>query len=430
MRSKFRWVWIFGLGMTLLTSTAGWSAAPRSSRMAPAVVRAGPAGAWAARADAPLPTRSKPESVATEPEAESVPVPLKDGCGTEVLLSALRPPLPLPAFVQVVSDESVAALDRAWDAYYGDAWRRLYPHMDVHPWAGPVSSDAARPSGWQTVRFRSDRHPFWRTPVPPRFRGQVPYYYYRYRPFYYYPYYYRPFFYRRFFFVVPFFRVYPFYFFYDPFFYPFYPLYRFYFFYGSPYWGFGGAFGWWDDGYRGRPAPPEERRARGAWGELWFDVRPEDALIYVDGQLWGRAEDLNGWWKSRRVRAGEHQIRIEHEKYPPRELSVQVPPDEAVSVRVDLRQADTRPTGGADEARPPVPARLRVQVNAAQPEFLLDGQPVPARYDEGRQAWVLEIPYGTHTLEIRADGYDPSVQPVRVTSAEASLWVQLTPRGP
>lgn len=438
MQSRFRWVWIFVLVGTLVTSTAGWSAVPRSVRMAPTVVRPGPTGAWAARAYAPLPTRSKPESVATGPEEESVPVPLKGGCSTEILLSAFRPPLPLPAFVQVVSDESVEALDRAWDAYYGDAWRRLYTHMDVHPFVGPVSSDARRPSGFQTVGFRSYRHSFRRIPVPPRFRGQVPYYdyrygypyghYYRYRPFYYY----RPFFYRRFF-VVPFFRVYPFYFFYDPFFYPFYPLYRFYFFYGYPYWGLGGAFGWWDDGYRERPAPPEERRARGTWGEVWFDVQPEDALIYVDGQLWGRAEDLNGWWKSRRVRAGEHQIRIEHEKYPPRELSVQVPPGEAVSVRVDLRREDVRPTGGPDEARPPVPdrrAHLRVQVNAAQAEFLLDGQPIPAQYDESQQAWILEIPYGTHTLEIRADGYDPMVQPVRTTSAETSLLIQLTPRVP
>ncbi|GBC84821.1 hypothetical protein HRbin11_01256 [bacterium HR11] len=432
MQWRFRWVWIFGLVGTLVTSTAGWSAAPRSARMAPTVVRPGPAGAWAARADAPLPTRSKPESVATGPEEASVPVPLKGGCGTEILLSAFRPPLPLPASVQVVSDGSVEALDRAWDAYYGDAWRRLYTHMDVHPFVGPVSGDDPPSAGVQRVQFRSYRHPSWRTPVPPRFWGQVPYYYYRYRPFFYY-YYHRPFFFYRRFFVVPFFRVYPFYFFYDPFFYPFYPIYRFYFFYGYPYWGFGGAFGWWDDGYRGRSVPPEERQARGAWGEVWFDVRPEDALIYVDGQLWGRAEDLNGWWKSRRVRAGEHRVRIEHERYPPRELSVQVPPDEAVAVRVDLRREDARPTGGPDETRSPVPdrrAHLRVQVNVAQPEFLLDGQPIPAQYDESQQAWILEIPYGTHTLEIRADGYDPTVQPVRTTSAETTLLVRLTPRGP
>ncbi len=428
MRSRFRWGWVLILGGTLVASTAAWSGAPRTSRTAQTPVRPTLTGA-----NVPSPAGSKPESVPAGPEEASVPVPLKGGCGTDVLMSGLRSPLPLPAFVQVVSDGSVEALDRAWDAYYGDAWRRLYTHMDVHPFVGD-----------RTVQFRSYRHPLRRTPVPPRFRGQVPYDYYRYgypygydyryRPFFYYyyrPFFYDPFYYYRYYRYRRFFRVYPFYFFYDPFFYPFYPL--FYFFYGYPYWGFGGALGWWDDGYRGRPAPPEERRARGAWGEVWFDVQPEDALIYVDGRLWGRAGDLNGWWKSRRLRAGEHLIRIEHEKYPPRELSVRVPPDEAVSVRVDLRRGDERPTGGPEEAGPPVPdrrARLRVLVNADRPEFLLDGQPVPAQYDESQRAWVLDVPYGTHTLEIRADGYDPVVQPVRATSAETSLLVQLNRRGP
>jgi len=390
----------------------------------------GSPGAWTARADTGFSSRSRPETVVVGPEEDSVPVPLKGGCGTEVLVSASRPPLRLPAFIQVVSDGSVEALDRAWDAYYGNAWRRLYTHMDVHPRVGSVSSDRRPFLGVQTVPFRSYRRPFWRTPVPPRFRDQVPYYYYRYGYPYGYYWYYWPYRYYRYWWP---YRYWRYWFFYDPFFYPFYPLYRFYFFYGYPYWGFGGAFGWWDDGYRGRPVLPEERRARGAWGELWFDVQPEDARIYVDDQLWGRAGDLNGWWKSRRVRSGEHRIRIEHERYPPRELSVRVPPDEAVSVRVDLRRADERPTGGPDESRPPSSdrqARLQVQVNVDQPEFLLDGQPIPAQYDESRQAWVLNIPYGTHTLEVRAEGYDPAVQPIRMTSPETSLWVELTPRGP
>ncbi|MCS7313497.1 MAG: carboxypeptidase-like regulatory domain-containing protein [Acidobacteria bacterium] len=420
MRSRFRWVWVFVLSGILIASTAGWSVAARSGRMAPTVVRPRSAETWSARADAPFSNRSQPESVASGPEEESVSVPLKDGCGTGVLLSALRPPLALLALVQGVSDESVEALNWAWDAYYGGAWRRLYTHMHVHPFVGSVSFDAVRSSEFQTAHLRSYRHPFRRTPVPPRFRGQIPYYYdrYYYRYGYPYGYYYAPW---------PFY--YRYYWYRYPFFYPFYPLYHFYFFYGYPFWwGWGFSGTWWD-----RPVPPEERRARSEWGEVWFDVQPEDALIYVDGQLWGRAEDLNGWWRSRRIRAGTHRIRIEHEKYPPREVSVQVPPGEAVSVRVDLRQADIRPTGGPDEAWPPTSdrrARLRVQVNAARPEFLLNGQPVPAQYDEGSQVWVLEIPYGTHALEIRADGYDPTVQPVRVTSAETVLWVQLTPRGP
>jgi hypothetical protein len=418
MRLYARWTWGFALSL-LVASTAGWGAVPRPSRTASMTASKGSPGAWTAWADIGFSTRSKPETVGAGPEEDSVPVPLKGGCGTEVLVSAFRPPLRPPAFIQVVSDGSVEALDRAWDAYYGDAWRRLYTHMDVHPRVGSVSSEYRLPLS------RPYWRPFWRTPVPPRFRGQVPYYYYRYGYPYGYFFRYRPFFYYRRFFVVPFFRVYPFYFFYDPFFYPFYPLYRFYFFYGYPYWGY--PYGW-DDGYRRRPVPPEERRVRGAWGELWFDVQPEDAWIYVDDQLWGRAGDLNGWWKSRRVRSGEHRIRIEHEKYPPRELSVRVPPDEAVSVRVDLRRADERPTSGFTGSDRQ--ARLRVQVNVVQPEFLVDGQPLPARYDESRQVWVLDIPYGTHTLEVRAEGYDPAVQPIRITSAEADLWVELTPRAP
>jgi len=229
MRLYARWTWGFALSL-LAASTAGWGAVPRPSRTASMTASKSSAGAWSAWADTGgFSTRSKPETIVTDPEKDSVPLPLKGGRDTEVLVSAFRPPLRPPAFIQVVSDGSVDALDRAWDAYYGDAWRRLYG-------VGSVSSEYRLPLS------RLYPHPFWRTPVPPRFRGQVPFHY-------------RPFFYYRRFFVVPFFRVYPFYFFYDPFFYPFYPLCHF-FFYGYPYWGY--PYGW-DDGYRRRPVPPEER---------------------------------------------------------------------------------------------------------------------------------------------------------------------------
>ncbi len=39
-------------------------------------------------------------------------------------------------------------------------------------------------------------------------------------------------------------------------------------------------------------------------------MKPGDAEIYVDGEYWGRADDLNGWWQSETIEAGPHSIVI------------------------------------------------------------------------------------------------------------------------
>ena len=46
------------------------------------------------------------------------------------------------------------------------------------------------------------------------------------------------------------------------------------------------------------------------WGEVDFNVEPQDSLVYVDGVLLGKADDLNGWPSTAHLKAGRHNVRI------------------------------------------------------------------------------------------------------------------------
>lgn len=48
----------------------------------------------------------------------------------------------------------------------------------------------------------------------------------------------------------------------------------------------------------------------GNWGEVDFNVEPQQSKIFVDGAYLGIADDLNGWPSHARLKAGQHQVRI------------------------------------------------------------------------------------------------------------------------
>ncbi len=234
---------------------------------------------------------------------------------------------------------------------------------------------------------------------------------------------------------------------------PFYPAYFLYGFCATPWW----DWYWWDwyrfryGWYRYRWDDRDVRRERyraTAYGEIWLNISPDDAVVYVDGAFWGRAGDINGWWKSRRIPAGTHTVRVEHPEYGVVERTVKVAPGRDTEVAIDLedlaRRGAIRPDAPSvqpetdlhdnahtatspDERAVSRTAILRVRTDIPDPMFFIDGHAVAAAYDPATDAWVLEIPWGTHTLEIRSEGHVPRVRPVRVTEPE--LTVEITRAG-
>ena len=233
---------------------------------------------------------------------------------------------------------------------------------------------------------------------------------------------------------------------------PFYPVYFLYGFCATPWW----DWYWWDwyrfryGWYRYRWDDRDVRRDRyrtTAYGEIWLNISPDDAVVYVDGAFWGRAGDINGWWKSRRIPAGTHTIRVEHPDYGVVEQTVKVVPGRDTEVAIDLEdlahkgvtrpydmsaRSATDPDNDAsvatapDESPAPRTAILRVRTDIPDPMLFIAGRAVAAEYDPTSDAWILEIPWGTHTLEIRSEGYTPHVRPVRVTEPELTVVIAQT----
>ena len=48
----------------------------------------------------------------------------------------------------------------------------------------------------------------------------------------------------------------------------------------------------------------------GNWGEVDFNVYPEQSRVFVDGVLLGKADDVNGWPSTAHLKAGAHTVRL------------------------------------------------------------------------------------------------------------------------
>jgi hypothetical protein len=48
----------------------------------------------------------------------------------------------------------------------------------------------------------------------------------------------------------------------------------------------------------------------GNWGEVDFNVYPEQSKVFVDGILLGKADDVNGWPSTAHLKAGPHTVRL------------------------------------------------------------------------------------------------------------------------
>jgi hypothetical protein len=226
--------------------------------------------------------------------------------------------------------------------------------------------------------------------------------------------------------------------------------------YGSPYWGY--PYPYWDGGYYDNGA------------DLRLEVKPKQAQVYVDGYYAGLVDDFDGTFQRLRLRPGEHELvlfldgyktvsqtirlgqrqeaTIKYEMTPLAAGETAEPPPQPKAAPPDEGYADNPPAEPRGQAprpaqvRPAPPAgaveaaaepgqgfgSLVIRVQPSGSEVLIDGE----RWQgpEGPERLVVQVPAGTHKVEVRKEGTVPFSTTIRVRPGETvPLNVSLPPRG-
>jgi PEGA domain len=274
-------------------------------------------------------------------------------------------------------------------------------------------------------------------------RGHAPGYY---RPYYYRPYYYRPYYY------------YPRYG-YPYSYYPYYPGFSF----GV---GFGVGFGWsgsywgaWGYPYAypyaySYPYPytyPYPYYAYDNTGSARLLITPRNAQVYVDGQFVGLVDEFDGSLQRLHVPIGEHELQVYLEGYrtltekvlftrgttlriesalqplAPGEPPEPKPAPQAATLRTDPYQRHT-PAPPHRTGAPAESGTLSLRVNPPDATILIDGE--PWERSQGESRFTIDLPEGTHQVEVRKPGYRAYTRSVDIQRGQTlPLNVSLTPGG-
>jgi hypothetical protein len=215
---------------------------------------------------------------------------------------------------------------------------------------------------------------------------------------------------------------------------------------------FGGAF-FWQYPY-GYPYPyPYYGYAHDDRSEIRIQSAPRDAEVYVDGYFAGLVDDFDGFAQRLRLEPGEHTITIYHPQHRPWREQVRVRPRQSMTVRPTLEplppgsQPEPRPTPsatapapyerGPESARRPAPrdrpaeegptGTLTLRVQPADAEVWVDGE----KWDRpaGEDRLVIDLPEGSHRVEVRREGHRNYSTTVDVRRGERTMLNVSLPRG-
>lgn len=220
---------------------------------------------------------------------------------------------------------------------------------------------------------------------------------------------------------------------YNPFFYdPFYP-------------GWGRPYAQW--------YPPYYGHGYDLSAAMRLQVSPRETEVFIDGYYAGTVDDFDGVFQRLRLEPGDHDLVLYLDGYRSHEQKLYLQPGRTFSVRHVMEPLGT---GEAAPARPsgaplpssgpvrPLPRRpgdsrpverpadvqgeygsLALRVQPADAEVLIDGERWEGSPQDERL--VVQLAPGTHTVEIRKDGYRRYITEVSIRSREtATLNVAMT----
>jgi hypothetical protein len=196
-------------------------------------------------------------------------------------------------------------------------------------------------------------------------------------------------------------------------------------------------------GYRFGPADASVR----------LDVTPRDAQVFVDGYYAGVVDDFDGVFQRLHVAPGQHEIAVYREGYrtvrdrvylgpnssrkithdleklapgepneplPQPSAAPPEPPDRGAPPRVTRRGPAPRPGPGAPSRQAPAGTTGAVAIRVQPPdaEVLIDGERWAGAGDDERL--VVQLPEGSHRIEVQREGYRGVTLDVRVRRGETS----------
>ncbi|NLS97899.1 MAG: PEGA domain-containing protein [Planctomycetaceae bacterium] len=170
---------------------------------------------------------------------------------------------------------------------------------------------------------------------------------------------------------------------------------------------------------------PSGPRAR----TVQIESEPTGAIVIIDGVATGRETPLT--WS---LGVGERRLEFMLPGYEPGQLIAHVPVEgDAGPYRCDLEPTTPSDPAGTPGERPETipPREYFVSISSVPPgaEILLDGSPVvvSGMSEPLRTPSKLNLGLGDHLLELRADGYVPRQEKIRVTQFANEFEFELTP---
>src|SRR5262245_34726256 len=228
---------------------------------------------------------------------------------------------------------------------------------------------------------------------------------------------------------------------------------------------------WWGLDYQWGVYPPYYpyyRRYLGPEASVKFEVKPNDAAVYIDGYYAGIVDDFDGVFQRLHVQPGEHEIELYLDGYRTVRQKAYLSADKTFKVKYTMEklgpgeQPEPRPEpinppppppqagqpqyppppgyppqeprGPVDRRMPPPPRQgpgprsgqpsptaygtLSVRVQPIDADISIDGQ--PWRGPAGQDRLVVDVAEGSHTVEIRKQGYRTYVTQVDIRRGETT----------
>jgi len=211
------------------------------------------------------------------------------------------------------------------------------------------------------------------------------------------------------------------------------------------------------------PLPPAPQYLN-ADASVRLEVKPREAQVFVDGYDAGLVDDFDGMFQRLRTQPGQHDITLYLDGFRTVHQKVLLTPDKTLDIKLRMEKlgpgevnearpipmpqaepapgvqspfpggrggrpgqippgsqfppAPNQPQGGNGPETQPGTGRLSIDLNPADAEVLLDGQPVSI--PRGQGPLIIDVSEGQHSVQVRKPGYVGYLTEVDIRRGEVS----------